>query len=216
MAYERFIDRPDNRRIIRDCLDFTLRKYGLPPRWVFYFFGVAILTTIIAIHMLSVDVMILEKDEPFPVQKVFFTLIVSGLLISGTGIFAYAMVHKFRDILVQTEFQNMLYSSSMSIDTEFVVISNREKEILHYDYHFDHVFIADSNQRASFSMLETSDGFTEKDRKAFTKAVEENKHAEIPFTLKAIGKKAKDRKLNVVVEPLSRPGGYCVIRAYNQ
>jgi hypothetical protein len=68
------------------------------------------------------------------------------------------------------------------------------------------------DETATFSMLEAHDGFDAEARAALVDAVTNNSTAEVAFKLP----KEEDEIQNMIVrvEPLRRPNGFSVIRAY--
>jgi hypothetical protein len=99
-----------------------------------YFFIGMLLVNIILINQLCLSIIMLDETQPPPTIKILITLITVSLLTTGAAVFSYSMVHKIRDIVIQTEFLNLLFSSAMSVETEFLVMVNKDKGILHFDY----------------------------------------------------------------------------------
>ncbi len=214
MGYERFIDRADSKELIKNCPDFVLRRHGLPPSWVIYAFVVVLLLILILVNYLSVSLILLPNDAPTPLNNILIFLITISVLLTGVAVFAYSMVHKIREIVLQTEFQNLLFASSASIDSHFCATCTKDNLVVYYDYHFDKLFPRTEGCKTTFDRLIASVGFSEEAKTQLISTLEKCEKGVIAFEQDNLD--GTSTKLNIKIDPLNRPAGHMVLRGYTQ
>ena len=214
MGYERFVDRTDSKELIKNCPDFVLRRHGLPPSWVIYAFVIVLLLIIILVNYLAISLILLPNDAPTPLNNILIFLITVSVLLTGVAVFAYSMVHKIREIVLQTEFQNLLFASASAIDSHFCAIATKNRLVVYYDYNFDQLFERTEDKQTAFDRLITSPGISDDDKERVTSAIENSKSASVNFNKDNLD--GTSTKLTIKIDPLKRPSGHVVLRGYNQ
>ena len=213
MRYERFIDRTDKEQLIASSSDFKARTHGLPSKWTIYGFALVVLAVIILIVHMSIRLILLPYDSPTPLWEVFGFLFTTSFLIIGIAVFSSIIVKKIRRYITETEFQSLLFASSVSTECDFFLISNKDKITVYFDYHFSELFPCpqDSSQ---LDILLTNEGLKDSDKNKLSAAIVACKEAKIPMKLTLHNGKLKD--INIVVSPLSRPSGYSIIKGVSK
>lgn len=209
MAFQRFVDRKDKANILKDSPDFYFRRHGLPPSWILYSFVAAMLIVVIMINYMSIRLITLPENEPTPITEVLGFLFTISTLILGISFASYIIIRRITDIVLHTEFQNLLFSSSMSWNTAFCLIAHPTHGVIYFDYNFDQFFTSSSKNPDQMDRLFSSGGLKDEDKARITAAIQGSTAAEVPFAALE-GKSPMTLKL----EPLARPRGFVVIRAY--
>lgn len=210
MRYERFIDRVDKTKLIEECSDFKPRLHGMPSKWTIYAFVLVLLSVVILIIHMSIRLILLPYSTPTPLFEIFGFLITTTALIVGLAIFSSIIVNRVRHYITETEFQSLLFASSLATNCEFYLIANKSRIAVYYDYNFAENFPIPEDNPDALRALIKHDGIKSDDRAAITKAVTNCERAEVPISLKTHQGKTKNLKL--VVNPLKRPAGYSIIK----
>lgn len=213
MGYERFVDRVDSKELIKNCPDFVLRRHGLPPSWMIYAFVVVLLLILILINYLAVSLILLPHDAPTPLNNILVFLITISVLLTGVAVFAYSMVHKIREIVLQTEFQNLLFASSAAVDSHFCAIATKDNLIVYYDYNFDQLFPKTDNTTSTYERIAKSAGFSDEEQGKFHEIIRECKTGTVMLNHDNLD--GTSVRLKIQIDPLRRPSGHMVIRGYD-
>jgi hypothetical protein len=209
----RFTDRGDKNDLIKNSPDFKLRYHGVPPKQVTYSFIAVLLGVLVIVIHLSMQLVNMEKPD-VPVVEVLSALVAIGVLISGIAVFAVILIDKYQKIITETEFQCLIFASSARATSDFCMIANTDKTVVYCDYNFSELFCSFKEHADALKRLVSHEGFKKNDREAVLKAIVDSKHVRVPFTLASPS--GEIQKMVVSVDPLSRPGGYTVIRGYKQ
>lgn len=207
MPHKRFIDRTDKEKLIQSCPDFTLRRHGVPPSRVIYAFIALLLIVALVIIHLSITLTLLPDTAYTPLQIVFGFLLLVALLVVGVAVFSFLVMRKIRDVVLETEFQNLLFASAAAADTEFCVITNVKKVMVYYDEPFARMFSLVKGHSDDFEETFDQKGLGKKEKTKVLRAISDGEKLRLPVTISG-------RTLTLTVEPLRRPSGYVVVRAY--
>jgi len=215
MAYERFVDRKDTKDLMQDCPDFVLRRHGLPSTWIVYSFIIVLLLILIMVNYLTITLILLPKDSPVPLDNILLFLLTIAILLTGVAIFSYNMVNKIRDIILKTEFQNLLFASSAAVNSEFCMISTGNKKVIYYDYGFDRIFPSTSDDKSQDTMERflAHAGLSDSDKEEIQAAIERNSKMETKLSIKSDD--GTENILTIIIDPLKRPSSHVVIRGYS-
>ncbi len=214
MSYQRFIDRKDKKRIIASCPDFQFRQHGLPPAWILYSFVVAMLVVVIMINYMSIKLILLPDNIPTPTSEVLAFLFTISALILGISLASYIIIRRISDIVLQTEFQNLLFASSMSANTEFVVITSSDGIMVYYDQHFDQFFADSRDKENELDRLLEHPGLSSENNKKLKLAIETSQDVVVPF--KAKNATGVEQSYELVADPLKRPKNFSAIRCFSK
>ena len=115
------------------------------------------------------------------------------------------------DLVMNTEYQNLLFSQAATIGTSFCIFVRRDGAIVYADQGLGKVF-----PRFDYSESQALEGMFEQgnvrkaDRARILAAIMSHTSDSLIFPVFQLNGDKKDYIINV--EPLSRPSGYCVIR----
>lgn len=206
---ERFVDRKDKKNLIKNCPDFKLRRHGVPPIIVIYSFISALLAVVILVSYLVIELLFLPDNVTTPNNKILFILLVIGFCITFVAVFATVLIYKIRDIILETEFQNLIFASASRVNTDFCIIVNLDKITVYCDYNFSQLFAAFDNHEEAYFKLLDHEGLKKADKDKLDGALKTGKRISVPMS---ISKADKTKKYNVEISPISRPSGFCVIK----
>ncbi len=212
MTYQRFIDRKDKEAIIKSCPDFRFRQHGLPPSWALYSFIIGMLVVVLMINYMSVSLILVPDSEQTPTEKILIFLIGISSLLLGIAFAAYFIIRRISFIVLHTEFQNLLFSGSAALYSEFMLITHPQHGVVYFDYSFDRFFADSTDNPDQMERLLSSAGLKEEEKKKLVAAIAEGKTAKIPFSGTTPG--GEKKTLVLQLDPVERPKGFVVIRAY--
>ena len=207
MTYERFIDRKDKKQIIKSCADFRFRRHGMPPGWVLYSFIVAMLMVVIMINYMSMKLILLPDNEPTPIAEMLAFLFTVSSIILGISFASYMIIRKVSDIVLHTEFQNLLFASSAGLQSKFCLIVNASKIVVYFNHHFDQFFTENPENLDQLDRLLSSVKDEEKEK--ILNAIVNSKEEKLKIKFKQT-----NEELELHIDPLPRPQGFSIIRAY--
>ncbi|NDF11795.1 MAG: hypothetical protein EB060_03135 [Proteobacteria bacterium] len=209
MMYKRFIDRSDKQSLMQGSRqDFKLRTHGMPPKQVVFSF-VALLFAIIII-VIHVGYKIADVTEVYSTAELVAALFSIGLISSGLVIFASVLIYKIHHIIHETEFQSLIFASSMRVNTEFCLIANADKTVVYCDTNFCNIFASFTEHTDDLKRLLSENGIKKQDKDKLLKAIMDCKAVRVPFLLtKSSGEK---KRLTITVDPIGRPTGYSIVR----
>lgn len=202
MPHRRFTD-PEVRKNI--AADFVQRSYGVSMIWVVLAFTLGYIVMVGVLQYLA-----LKGDLAYHPEDAVFTLsIVGGVIFAMLASMSVMFVNRNRDLIMATEFQNLLFASSARIDTEFCLIVKVGGIVVYADPHFNDYFPFESAGSTidEFQRLLESGGVRDDQRQAVLDAVTRGDPITVPFSLRGSG-----RVLSLHVRPISRPKGYIIIR----
>lgn len=208
VAFERFIDRADKEEILKSCPDFRIRAHGMPPTRVFYYFlAVPVATILLLVYM---GIKASKNPEPFDFANIFSNhqvlLAAIGILISIITVFCAFLIKRIRNIIMHTEYQNMIFSSAMRAKSDFCVIMNENRKTLFFDDKFARIFNVTDKDTDKLELILAHGGIKKEDKEKIKDAVEHAKNVVVPATIEG-------KEENIEILPLARPLGCTVIRA---
>lgn len=208
---ERFVDRKDKKELINSCPDFKLRRHGIPPLQVVYAFIAALLAVVMLVGHLVIKLLFLPDNIVTPTDEILSILFAIAFCIAAVAVFAVALIYRIRDIILETEFQNLIFASASRAGTDFCLIVNSDKTTIYADYNFSQLFASFENQIEAFSSLLADKGFKKTERDKIVKAMKSGKSAKASLSF-ASSADGPLKKYAVVVEPITRPAGYYLVR----
>jgi hypothetical protein len=208
---ERFVDRGDKKSLIKSCPDFKLRRHGVPPLQVAYAFMAALLAVVILVGYLVVKLLFLPDNVVTPNNEILFILFLIGFCITSVAIFSIALIYKIRDIILETEFQNLIFASAGRLGTDFCLIINKDKNTVYCDYSFSQLFASFEDHESAFKTFLKAKGLKKADKDKILKGIKAGKSTKATFT-HAKTAKAKPKKYSITIDPISRPDGYFVLK----
>ena len=213
MVAKRFVDRKDKRDLIKNSPDFHLRKRSVSLIIVAFLFVVVLSGTFILLSNLISVLLFLPPNQPPPddlIQSILFTIIFSAVMVA---VFSVYLIHRIRQTVTEVEFQNLIFASSMRVNSDFCLIVHKEKKGIYCDFNFGDVFPAyEHGLHDPFHHLMESGGFKAADENNLLKALEKGGAAEFDFTLKK--GRAKPKKIHITLDPIERPQGFYILRGY--
>ncbi len=129
------------------------------------------------------------------------------------GVLCFFVVYRKQqslDLVMATEYQNMLFAQAAAQGSNFCLFVRRDGTIVYADKGLRDVFpnFAYSEAQALEGVFEAG-GVTKADRERIMGAIYGGSSERLVFPIKAGG---ETREFILTVEPLSRPGGFAVIR----
>ena len=215
MAYQRFTDREDLPRIMRECGDFNCRYSPFTAGNIMYVFVASLVVLIALIGYLGMRLTHLSERETISEGALIQYGVLIFIFICGISLFTYFFAKKIRERIFLIEFQNMLFAGGMVGDSEFCMLIKGDLTPIYHDeafaeiFHHDEAMPPDNLQL----LLDHPGGFSVADKQSFLQAIKHGKPEVVSFVL-STKSKTKPVPLNLVVEPLRRPKGFLVIRAY--
>lgn len=207
MTYQRFIDRKDKIEIIKSCPDFRFRRHGMPPSWILYSFVIAMLVVVVMINYMSIMLITLPENEPTPIMQVLGFLLTISTLILGISVASYIIIRRISAIVLQTEFQNLLFVNGMNMNTKFAMVTHPKHGVVYFDYNFDQFFRETTENPDQMQRLLESGAFDGTVKAGIVEAIDQQKQSEFGFEYKG-------KSYNLTLAPLNRPKGFVIVRAY--
>lgn len=133
---------------------------------------------------------------------------------------------RYQDVIMATEFQNVIFASAARINAEFCLIVKRDGTVVYADPGFLKRFSTGSHGGHGLDVLLESGGLSDEDKKRLLSSVENNIPEKMLFSM--LGENLSviveplqvntdllppDRVVKLAVNPLSRPPGYSIVRA---
>lgn len=212
--FKRFVDRPENRVLLEHCDDFIVRRHSA-TRIVFFICALviaSIITYSITSHLLSL--VFTASDYSYSTQYMLAPFTALCAIIGGLALFTYLFVGRIRDILILTEFQNVLYANAAGANSHFFFIIDKERELIVIDENFKKHFASAivKDQVETLDVFLNHDKLSPANRKKVVEAISKQKSISVPFTLTE-GKKST--LVNVYFDPLKKPKGYFAVKAFS-
>lgn len=208
---ERFVDRKDKKDLIKSCPDFKFRRHGVPPVQVVYAFMAALLAVVMLVGHLVIKLLFLPDNVTTPNNEILSILFLIGFCIAAVALFSVALIYRIRDIILETEFQNLMFASAARLGTDFCLIINGEKSTIYCDYNFSQLFASFENHEGAFNTLMSEKSLKKADKDKVMKAMKDGKAAKIVLNYKKSSDEAAV-KYTITAEPIARPVGYYVIK----
>ncbi len=209
MGYERFADRNDAVSIVKKSKDFRVRQHKLPSRSVIYLFICLWLGVTAAISFLSADMLMMPDDSPTPITDILKFMGVVTFLVLVISIIASSLLQRARNTVMETEFLSLVFANSATLDSEFCLVANHDKDVVYYNNGFDNLFTASEDFPNNFDRFIAHKGITDADKQKLERALDRGDMEKVTF---------KDGKteLEITMQPLPRPAGYSIIRGYRK
>lgn len=137
---------------------------------------------------------------------------VLGLIIfGGLGWFTIAFTQRNRDLVMATEFQNMLFAAAAAIQSSFVLITKRDGTVVYFNPGFHKMFPHFSKRSAQMldAVLENGALTTEEGEK-IRDAIAEGVFYQTSYLYS--DDEGKKRQLVLSVAPLPRPEGFSLVK----
>lgn len=206
----RFSDREDYKMLL-DREGFSHRKSALICIMVIYSFIIAVVVTlaVMGYYSWSRDSSVLESKN-MPTSIPILLLILMG----GVAWFA---LRRLKQMLVAAEFQNVIFSNVIRLQTAFCIVINHQNKIIYANDDFRKIF---KEQYERGKGIETIDllfmhqGLNDQDKERVLMALKQRYPESVSLDL--MEKDILTRKLTVKVNPIDRPRGYYIIRAYDR
>ena len=211
---ERFVDRTDKKQLIKSCPDFKLRRHGVPPVQVVYMFMAVLLAVVILVGHLVIKLLFLPDNETTPSDEILTILFAIGFCIVAVAVFAVSLIYRIRDTILETEFQNLIFASAGRLGTDFCLITNKDKITIYCDYNFSQLFSAFDQHEEAFNCLLSDKGLKKAEKDKIMKALKDNKPTKISMNFTS-STTDPNKKYSVVIDPISRPAGYFIVRGYS-
>ena len=201
----------DKKSITENRNEFADRNYGPSAK------------ILIAIYILMYGIIIAAQYTIAP-DSFMIMAIVSGVVFLGLAVFSVLMTSRYHDLIMATEFQNVLFSSAARINTAFCLIIKHDGMVAYADPEFNQRFSSRLYGKNGLNALLNSGGLTEEDRKRLITALRLGTSENIIFTLEEdklsmvieplpIAPPYSELPIKLDVDPLPRPGGYSFLRA---
>ncbi len=146
--------------------------------------------------------------ESFPSEMAFLSVILA--ITSGIVIHAIYLLQRNLDLITEVEFQNALFSSSISKHADFCIIVRSDGHFAYTDVGFTRVFPGFTiRERALFALMEAS-GVARSDADRLYDAIRCSRRDWFMFTLTDTSGNVRQMILNLY--PLPRPSGYFLIQ----
>jgi hypothetical protein len=137
MLNQRFLERKDNKKLLKSYADFSYRGYSAKAKYIFYVFT-ALVTVAVVVIMFYVG-HISNKDgvsQTAQFKDVVFALFLS-IVCSGTiAVLSSYFLFKVTGALILTEFQSFIFSSSAKSGTFFFMVIAPDGTIFYHDEDF--------------------------------------------------------------------------------
>ncbi len=214
MTTRRFVERQDAKRFIKESKDFNVRRAKIPlMRIIAIFVSVLMISFVFLVKLIYSLLFLPSHVSPGDELGVILSLVLFAAM--AVGAFAVYLIYSIRQNLIATEFQNLIFASSMRVKTDFCLIVHREKTGIYCDYDFDEMFEQyEYHSNDPFHMLMASQGFNDADEKRLEQALAEGKEAEFDFNLKK--KDGTVQKMHVTLDPIERPKGFYIIKGFKK
>lgn len=205
---QRFVDRRDRKELIKRSVDFTMRYQGTPIIRIISYFSVVLLLTFVLLSNLFVKLLLLPDGEAIPEDEIIGILVTTLFLGTTVAMFATFLVYKVRENITATEFQNLIFASSVRLNSEFCLIVHQSGIGIYFDPNFSKLFsFTPESQQDPFDKLMASKGFSKSAKDKLMKSLDLGKGVEVPYT-------RNKQKMHVKLDPIDRPKGFFMLRAY--
>jgi hypothetical protein len=212
--HERFIDRIDRKVLIDSSPDFKLRYHTIPPKQVVYSYVAVLLAVIVIVAHLTIKLVNLDDNQVIPTNEIITALFAIGVLISAAAVFSCVLIYKIHHIVTETEFQSLLFSSSMRVGFDFCMIVNSDKNVVYCDYNFSQIFSSFKDHSDALRRLMEHEGLKQDDKDKIIRSIVDGKPTKAPF--KFTKTNGDDVKMLLACDPISRPSGFTIIRGYKE
>ena len=182
--------------MLRQTPDFSLRDHG--PNRVWVVVGVLV---VVAVSVVLLDIVLAESE----LNQAFHLVV--AVCLAGFMLFIYFRLY-YR--LSLAEFMNLVYSSALKSDTLFCVICKANKNIVYCDDLYRQ-FVGDRDLDSIESLL-AHDALAGPDATEVNRAIDVKRSAEVAIAW--TDQRGETVRGVLVVNPLRRPYGYSVLRAY--
>lgn len=146
--------------------------------------------------------------EKFPGEVAFLAVLLS--LVSAMAMHAIYTLHRNIELITEVEFQNALFSSSISKHSDFCIIVRSDGNFAYTDTGFSKVFPGFTiRDRALFTLMEVS-GVARSDADRLYDAIDCKRRDWFMFTLTDTSGNVRQMILNLY--PLPRPHGFFLIQ----
>jgi len=205
---QRFVDRKDLKKLIKQSKDFNVRNHLPLGVWLIFGLIMLIIGGIVYFNRLAYGV----DDSHFtsPLIEGYYSilfLLTICMVLSGILLLSIVKLNKF---LAGVEFQSALFSSSLRVHTVFSCIVNEKHAIVYADNNLRKIM--SNGKISSLSDILGCEGFSLEDKGKVIQAVAEGRSEEVPFSFK--DSSGKKQGAMVVIDPLDKPKGYFIIRGY--
>ena len=139
-------------------------------------------------------------------------LIATFAVIMALGIYVITRKQQNLDLVMNTEYQNMLFSQASALGFAFILFARRDGTIVYASEGLSHLFpyAAASESKALESVFEQG-GVAAADRERILNAIYSGAKERIVFPITGGDGQPKDYILTV--EPIKRPSGFMILRA---
>jgi hypothetical protein len=142
-------------------------------------------------------------------------LIIISMMIAAMifGAYLLLIVIKLKNIINITEFQSALFAGGMRTNSLLTCIVDKNKNVIYADEHAFRIFKNKENDLEKLEDILAYEGLTESNKAKIDLAVTQGAQEEVNMTYKNLAGETSD--VIFVVDPLSRPKGFSIIRCYN-
>jgi hypothetical protein len=201
MSFVRFTDRVDKKDFIQKSDDFRLRQHGLPNAQILYvlsalLFGTCFLILQFVLYLMSPDA---EFNIDFGTLAIYLSGI--GLLLLVYSIFSYTVSNRIRNLLLETEYLNLIFASGMRLGTDFCLVLHNSGKAIYYDRNFSENYGIEKGQDA-LAILADKSGLGDDVRLKIQRSIEDREQISLDIP-----------KYSIQITPLDRPKGFSVLKA---
>lgn len=210
----RFIDREDFKALL-EREGFSSRK-GAARRLAFlYAFVVITLLLVIATMQFTSRMMLAPLDGTLEIDSANRILLGMKVLLLIFGVTTTFAIHRLRYMLLVAEFQNVVFSNAMAVNTAFCAIVNHDRKIIYTSSDFNRIFRTQyENGLRDLDAVFMNEGLDAADKKRVHDAMSQRISESVVFDVIEDG--TVKEKYIIKIEPLERPRGYFVMRAYER
>lgn len=198
----RFIDRKNVLELINKHPEFKLRKHNILTLSLAAIFLIVIFAILFFINYIITNTVYLPEKEVIPYTKLVFYTYYIGLSVLILAVATYLLVVKMVFLNHITEFQNMILSSLIKVNTKLFVVLNEEQKIVYADGQKD--VAAAGIDIKTFDGLSSLGGFKKDDFAKIEQSLKSKKPVTVPY-------KSKNLKADVTLEFIDRPINYAVL-----
>lgn len=195
----RFIDFLQNKNDVEDATepsDFAIRKRI--PMWQM------LVLVFVAAELLAVSLGTMITNLVVFAEVVF-------IIFAVVGTYVLLTLQRGRDLVLATEFQNLLFYSAIAHSNDFCLIIKNDGSLAYNSPSFQGLFpnFSKENHRSINSLLEHSQVSLEQ-RKIIFSAIDKNANERVIFDV--VDAKKQIHRLIMSVEPIARPRGFTILR----
>ncbi|MBN67617.1 MAG: hypothetical protein CMM94_08665 [Rickettsiales bacterium] len=163
------------------------------------------------IFVVAIALTVLVIMNPTYVGGTFPAILLVILLLGGAGFYSYLIRRRNLDLVMATEFQNLLFASAASMGSEFCMFIKRDGTIVYSDNGLRTMFpdFAAEGDRALEALLAEGDVSREDADKIF-QSLTRNSRERLVFPMRD-GEGAR-RSYIITIDPIKRPSGFFVVR----